>query len=177
LHTPYDIDALIPLFNQYPLAALTIHSRTADQGYGGNVDIDRFEKCLEQLTVPVVYNGDINTLADYRCIRDRFGSRIAGVMIGRGLIADPFLAEEILGIAPIRGPERSERFWEFHDELVKRFVCRPAGRTFVLGRIKELWTYWKNPLMLPIETVRKIRKTADLAEYAGIVGEIRLQDR
>ena len=85
---------LIPLFNRFDLDELIIHPRTAVQMYEGDVDLDMFERCLNLSRHGVVYNGDIYSTEDFNVLSGRF-RQINSWMIGRGLIANPFLAEEI----------------------------------------------------------------------------------
>ena len=64
----------------------------------------------ERLGLPVVANGDIWTLADFRRCRDATGCR--HFMLGRGALADPRLARRVaaeLGLAP-RADEREPPF-------------------------------------------------------------------
>ena len=52
---------LMPIFNRYPLAALTIHARTARQMYSGKCDTVAFEAACSTSSNPVIYNGDFNS--------------------------------------------------------------------------------------------------------------------
>ena len=85
---------LIPVFNRYPLKRIIVHPRTGVQMYAGTVDLDAFESCLANITHPVVYNGDIHNLDRFRALEARF-DKVSGWMVGRGILADPFLAETI----------------------------------------------------------------------------------
>ena len=42
-----EILALLPIFNRYPLDEVIVHPRTGKQMYGGEPNLDMFEKCLE----------------------------------------------------------------------------------------------------------------------------------
>ena len=85
---------LIPIFNRFDLDDLIIHPRTAAQMYGGDVDLEMFERCLNLSKHRVVYNGDIYSMEDFNTLASRF-QQVKTWMIGRGLIGNPFLAEEI----------------------------------------------------------------------------------
>ncbi len=82
-------------------AWLTIHARTRTQGYAPPVFWPHIGAVRERLGIPVVANGDIWTLADFRRCRDETGCR--HFMLGRGALADPMLARRIaaeLGLVP-----------------------------------------------------------------------------
>jgi tRNA-dihydrouridine synthase C len=82
-------------------AWITVHARTRTQGYAPPVFWPLVGRVREQLRVPVVANGDIRTLADFRRCRDETGCR--HFMLGRGALADPHLARGVaadLGLVP-----------------------------------------------------------------------------
>ena len=88
-------------------AWITIHARTRTQGYAPPVYWPLIGRVREQLPIPVVANGDIRTVEDFRRCREETGCR--HFMLGRGALADPRLARRIaaeLGLVP--PPERLE---------------------------------------------------------------------
>jgi tRNA-dihydrouridine synthase C len=79
---------------------LTVHARTRAQGYAPPVYWPLVGRVREQLTIPVVANGDIRTLDDFRRCRDETGC--LHFMLGRGALANPGLARRVaveLGLA------------------------------------------------------------------------------
>jgi tRNA-dihydrouridine synthase C len=80
---------------------LTIHGRTRMAGYAPPVYWGRIGRVRERLNLPVVANGDIWNLADFRRCREETGC--VHFMLGRGAIADPRLAPAVaveLGLIP-----------------------------------------------------------------------------
>jgi len=74
-------------------AELTVHARTKVEGYGPPARWEALAPLREALTIPLIANGDIRTLADYhRCIE---ASGCIDVMLGRGAVSDPSLAMQI----------------------------------------------------------------------------------
>ena len=63
------------------------------QQYKGEVNMEGFTAFYEACRHPVIYNGDILTIEDIRCITEKF-PKLTGVMIGRGLLANPALGWE-----------------------------------------------------------------------------------
>lgn len=79
---------------------ITIHGRTRVAGYAPPIHWEPIGKVRERLGIPVVANGDIWTLDDFRRCRDATGS--THFMLGRGALADPRLARRVaaeLGLA------------------------------------------------------------------------------
>jgi tRNA-dihydrouridine synthase C len=75
------------------VAALVVHARTKIEGYRPPAHWEWIARVRETVSVPVIANGEIWSVADY--VRCREVSGCADVMIGRGAIADPFLARRI----------------------------------------------------------------------------------
>ncbi len=127
----------LPLIQRFPLRELCVHPRTARQMYEGTVDLDAFARVAEACTLPLVYNGDIRTLADFRRLSARF-PQVTRWMLGRGVVANPFLAESIRAGHDMRD---LGRFRAWHDDLLGRFAATAPGDHALLGHLKELWSY------------------------------------
>ncbi len=154
---------LIPVFNRYPLARVIIHPRTGVQMYGGTVDLETFQTCLAHISHPVCYNGDIHDRAGFRQLQSRFPG-VSGWMLGRGLLANPFLCEMIQHDTPCidNGPAR---FAGFHDDLVAAYLDRFSGPGHVLDRMKGFWGYFAAGLVNGARILKKIRKAGSLDRY------------
>jgi tRNA-dihydrouridine synthase C len=72
---------------------ITIHARTRTQGYAPPVCWPLIGEVRERLNIPVIANGDIRTIDDFRRCRDESGCR--HFMLGRGALADPRLPKRI----------------------------------------------------------------------------------
>ena len=74
-------------------ALIAVHGRTRAQLYSGVADWDMITKVKQQLSVPVIANGDITGgEAALKCLK-RTGAD--GVMIGRSVFGDPWVFEEV----------------------------------------------------------------------------------
>ena len=74
-------------------AMVAVHGRTRSMLYSGTADWDAIHKVKEQLTIPVIANGDITSgEAAVRCLK-RTGAD--GVMIGRSVFGDPWIFQEV----------------------------------------------------------------------------------
>ena len=74
-------------------ALVTVHGRTRSMLYSGTADWDMIHKVKQQLSIPVIANGDITDGgAAVRCLK-RTGAD--GLMIGRSVFGDPWIFEEV----------------------------------------------------------------------------------
>ncbi|MBR5538038.1 MAG: tRNA-dihydrouridine synthase family protein [Clostridia bacterium] len=151
---------LLEIFDRYPIALLTVHPRLRRQFYKGKPDLEAFLAALEGVHLPLCYNGDIFTVEDARALRQRFPT-VEQLMVGRGLVANPALAREIRGGAPLTGAELRQ----FHDSLLEGYCACILGEVNILHKMKELWNYWACLFPEDKKGVKALRKSRDLAEY------------
>jgi len=168
LKDPDDIFELMPILNRYPLAELIIHPRTGAQMYEGNVDLDRFEQCLNLSKHPVVYNGDIASPDTFRKLRSRFPS-VTRFMIGRGLLSDPFLAEAIQFGLSRPYEEKVRVLFAFHNDLLACYAKRLSGPSHLLNKMKEVWTYLGGFLEMSDRLRKRIKKARHMDRYHDAV--------
>ncbi|HUZ06850.1 MAG TPA: tRNA-dihydrouridine synthase [Candidatus Paceibacterota bacterium] len=77
------------------VAAIFVHGRTREQGFGGTVNLAGIRKVVEAVkTIPVIGNGDIITPQAAEKMLDETGC--AGVSIGRGAFYDPWIFKRTL---------------------------------------------------------------------------------
>jgi len=158
-----DIFRLLPVIDQYPLSEIIIHPRTGLQRYEGPVDLDAFEDCLAVIRHPVVYNGDIRTVGDFRRLSQRF-DRVHAWMIGRWCLADPFLPSRITtGVDNIQ--DKIYRMQRFHEALFEAYNSVLYGPSHVLNKMKGLWRYFSLPFEDCKKTMKKIKKTRRPDQY------------
>lgn len=86
--------ALTQMLNDSAVSYITMHPRLGKQQYKGMLDFDGFEQFLGKTTKPIVFNGDIDSVLKAEDIIQRY-PHLKGLMIGRGLLANPLLAIEI----------------------------------------------------------------------------------
>ena len=72
---------------------LTVHGRTRLQGYNGLADWDWIGKAAAAAKIPVIGNGDVNSVDVARERIDNYG--VAGVAIGRGAMHNPWIFGQI----------------------------------------------------------------------------------
>lgn len=75
------------------IALLTIHGRTRACRFNGSAEYDTIAEVVENLSIPVIANGDIVSVNDARNVLDY--TKAAGIMIGRGIRGQPWLIKEL----------------------------------------------------------------------------------
>ena len=73
-------------------SAITVHGRTRAQGYSGVVDLDIIKQVKENVSIPVIGNGDIKSCFDAKYMLNY--TNCDAVMIGRGILGNPWLIKE-----------------------------------------------------------------------------------
>lgn len=74
--------------------AIAIHPRTRSQGYSGNADWSVIKRVKECVNIPVIGNGDINSVLDAKKMFEETGCD--AVMVGRGTLGNPYLIKQIV---------------------------------------------------------------------------------
>lgn len=70
-----------------------LHARTKEQMYSGKADWNHIKILKENLSIPVIANGDIFCVEDFVKVIDK--TKADGVMLARGAMGNPFLFKEI----------------------------------------------------------------------------------
>ncbi|MGN0161758.1 MAG: tRNA dihydrouridine synthase [Lachnospiraceae bacterium] len=155
---------LMEIYNRYPIHELIIHPRVQKEMYRGNVHMDEFDRAFKESRCPVCYNGDIRTLKDYERIVTMYPN-LSAVMIGRGLLTDPFLVEKIKG----REGMTKEFVRKFYRELYDDYRLEMSGDKDVLFKMKELWVYQMHAFKDGERVAKSVLKAQSRGEFlAGI---------
>jgi len=163
-----ELERLIPIFNQFPIVEMTVHPRLGTQMYKGEVNLDGFETALALSKIPVVYNGDIYTKEDFERISKRF-PQVESFMLGCGLFANPFLAEEIKGSNDYSMEERFGKLKAFHNELLESYKVRLSGDAHLIRKMCEHWHYLADSLPNGKQFYKKLKKVKSLDAYEALV--------
>ena len=75
-------------------SAICVHPRTRSQGYSGKADWSIIKDVKNNVSIPVIGNGDIKTPLDAKTMLDETGCD--AVMIGRGVLGNPWLIKNTI---------------------------------------------------------------------------------
>lgn len=151
---------VLPLLDVIKPTQVTVHPRIGTQKYRGELNMEQFGLLLKQSPYPVIYNGEITSHDDITEIFDQFPT-LSGIMMGRGLVAHPYLTATNPSI---------ETLQQFHDELLNTYCeIYTGGDAQIVNKMKSLWE-----LFLP-EADHKARKTIkkshSIEQYASAAQE------
>ena len=161
----------IPILDKYPLKNIAIHARLGKQLYKGGVDLEGFQKALDTTKHLLYYNGDITTVERFNEMKERFPN-INHFMIGRGLIADPFLPSMIKNNTTAYPENRLEIFSKFHDTIYQQYGEYLSGDKHTLLKMLSFWEYFSTTFSNPHKTFKKIKKAKNIYTYETAVREI-----
>ncbi|WP_339920685.1 tRNA-dihydrouridine synthase family protein [uncultured Flavobacterium sp.] len=169
--TTEEILDVFPILEKYPIKNVAIHARIGKQLYKGGVHLDAFQACVDNTKLKLYYNGDITSVAKFHEMQARFPT-IDHWMIGRGLIADPFLPSMIKSNSLEYPKNKMELFSEFHDTLNAGYSESLSGSTHILLKMHHLWEYFSVIFSNPHKVHKKIKKTQSIRNYEAAVKEI-----
>ncbi len=167
-----EILAFVDAFNSLNFSEIIIHPRIGKQMYTGEASLDKFKKLIPVINKPLVYNGDIFTVDKYLHVADCLSdaNNKVSIMLGRGLLTNPFLAEDIKHID--NETDRKVRLHNFVVDLYAGRLRHAGGSPKIIGSMKELWKYMMNIFDDPQNVWRKVKKVNHLDEYEDAVGII-----
>lgn len=143
-------------------SAITVHARTRSQGYGGKANLDIIKNVKENVSIPVIGNGDVKTKEDFDYMLEYTGCD--AVMIGRGLLGNPWLIKKILNNDfEITKEDRIEMIKK-HLSLLKTYKSEKLALLEI--RSNAIW-YLKglpNTAMLK-QNICKAKNEKELIEY------------
>ena len=163
-HAPDEILSVIPVLNSYPLKNIIIHARTADMMYRGRVNINAFKEALNISRHPVIYNGDITHYDDIKLLSS-VSSEVSGWMLGRGLLTNPFLVEEINFNSELPSDIKLARLKKFLEELLDAYMSVLQSPAHVLDHMHGIWSYISLHFENGKKIEKRIKKTAGINHY------------
>ena len=164
---PEEFGAILEVYNRYPLAELIVHPRVMRQLYRGQADRDAFEAALPACKAPVCYNGDITVPEDFAALAARWPG-LAGLMAGRGLIADPALLRRARG-----GPAASkEELRGYFAELYTGYTAAFGSPQAAISRMKAHWHEASGLFEGADKLAKQLKKLRDPWEYEVTVSQL-----
>lgn len=152
---------------------IVIHGRTRVQGYEPPAHWEPIGRVNAKLGIPIVANGDIWSIDDFRACRNVTGCR--HFMLGRGALVDPFLSHRIareLGLGPSRPAPQSD--WRSLLRLLQQYSDAHYGRNdrATLARMKQ-WLAMANRhgTFRRFDCVKRVQSIDDLMALLASVDQ------
>lgn len=141
---PQQLFELLPVLAEAGVDFLILHPRTVTQQFKGRADHTITTAAVKCSPLPIIANGDITTAAEGRQVLS--ATRAAGLMLGRGALADPLLFQRLRNRAPaVDSPqERRGLATRLLRELLPRYQRRYCGQAQVLAKLRSLLPYLQN---------------------------------
>lgn len=162
---------LLKVYEKYEFCEIIIHPRLRSDFYKNNIHMEAFLSACKELKQKLIYNGDIKTLEDNVILNKNLPSnRVFGIMIGRGLVRNPFLAESIKKKDNIYDIDKAV---EFLNDIVNEYLSLDFGERNTLFKLKEIWGMMLGDNEKYTKILKKIRKSNTVKEYNLVVNEFK----
>ncbi len=164
---PHQLFELLPIYEGCGVDYLILHPRTVVQKYSGQANHSLTIEAAGRIKLPVIANGDINTAAIGQKLLQE--SAVAGLMLGRGALADPRLFQRIRKQLPDRVDEGRRRrdLAEFIADLMPRYLVKFCGERQALMKLKDILNF------IPDECLQrdlgKLKRTTTVARFLALL--------
>ncbi len=122
-------------------SAVTVHGRTRQQMYSGEVDLATIAAVKQAVKIPVIANGDIIDGKSAKEMLDKTGCDM--VMIGRGALGNPFIFEAVNayleGGEILTPPTLEDRLSLMREEVRRMLIYKDERRAFLEARTHVGW--------------------------------------
>jgi tRNA-dihydrouridine synthase B len=156
-------------------SAVAVHGRTAAQSYTGTADWSLVAEIAERLTIPVFGSGDCIEPAQ---IVDRLQAGVDGVLVGRGVLRNPWILAQAADLAAGRElsePTLADR-GRFLLDYMDLLLAENGYERWVINKIRALGTWYTkgvvngSHLRTAINSAESIDRLRDLIrEFFGLV--------
>lgn len=158
-------------FEKVGVAAVTVHGRTREQGFGGGVNHAGIRRVVEAVErIPVFGNGDVRTVADAaRMIAD---TGCHGIAIGRGALADPWVFRRL--DSWVRTGDPGPR-GTYHERLafmrlhLRRLVEWKGEEKYGCVQFRKVATWYTRALRLPKRVQQGLVMLANLRQFDELI--------
>jgi tRNA-dihydrouridine synthase B len=171
-------------------AAVTIHGRTAEQSYSGVADWDLVANVARHLTVPVFGSGDC---IEPRQVIERMQSGVSGVLVGRGVLRNPWVIAQAADMLGGRDPrvvsmaDRRRFLLDYIDLLLNERVDEAEGfrhvasaqdssgvaargrEKWVINKLRALCTWFSKGLESASDLRVRMNAATSISEVRAIV--------
>jgi len=167
---PQQIFSLLPLFETAGVDFLVLHPRTVVQEYEGLADHSITTRVVQETGLPVIANGDVRTVEGGLRVLEQ--TKAAGLMLGRGAIADPLLFQRIR-TETVSQPDRRERATMLRHYLIgllERYQGIFCGEQQILGKVKTVFATMDDPDFA--KQIKGLKKARTIQQFSSLVAQL-----
>ena len=157
------------MLNSSCLKHLTVHPRIGKQMYKGEVDMDAFNEVYSSIHIPIIYNGDVTSMEQVSSLLERYPG-LHGIMMGRGLLARPTLAQECLMGKEMPHEQRMSILMQMHEDMLGYCTRKYKVDSQILLHIHAFWEYQES--QLERKTWKKIMKAGNMKNYLEAIRKL-----
>ena len=158
---------LLPIYQNAGIDFLILHPRTVVQQYSGWADHDLTTEAARQTSLPIIANGDINSAATGQRLLQK--TKVAGLMLGRGALADPWLFQRIRGELPgeVNEAQRRSDLFELLTDLLPRYLVKFCGERQALMKLKDLLNFIPDDCLQ--RDLGKLKRATTIAGFSALL--------
>ena len=160
---------VLPILNDLPLKQIVLHPRIGIQQYKGELDLASFEAFRAVCRHPLLFNGEVRTVEQIREIQHRYPD-LAGLMIGRGLLARPSLAVEYATNTTWDWPKRKRLLLSMHEQLRGVYAGIVNSEEQLHSKLRLFWEYMESEL--DRKSYKRIMKSGNLKNFLKAVEQL-----
>ena len=152
-------------------SAITVHPRTREQRYGETADWDLIRQVKDELSIPVIGNGDIRSCYDAKRMLDE--TNCDAVMIGRGVLGNPWLIRECIDYLD-NGVEPKKVTIEERIAMIKKhaeLLSKNKSEKIAMHKMRTHAAYYLKNQYRSIEIKPKIFKMNTKEELYSLLDE------
>jgi len=144
-------------------ALVAVHARTKTQGLRGEADWEAIAQVRQAVSIPVIGNGDVRTVADIERLKTYTGCQ--GVMIGRGAIGNPWIFSRL-----DRDQVPVEQVLDVLEKHLERMVSF-FGPQLGLTRFRKHCLRYLSPYGIDPQLRFSLMTARNPDEFRGLLGE------
>src|SRR5438876_1619181 len=159
--------ALARMVEDAGAAAIAVHGRTAAQSYSGSADWDLVARIAGDLTIPVFGSGDC---VEPEQIVERLASGVDGVLVGRGVLRNPWILAQAADLAAGRAAREVSMAarGRFLLDYIDLLIAENGYERWVINKIRALGSWYTKGVL----NGSHLRTAVNSAESLGSLREL-----
>lgn len=165
-----EIWPVLDVLNHHDIKEIIVHPRIGKQMYKGDVYSSLIPQIIANSKHQIAYNGDLRTSGQVHAVMTD-NPQITHLMIGRGLLYNPFLANEVKGVKYDEQKKR-QKLLELIAQVGEYQLGRLQGAAHFLLKMQTYWDYWSYMFEDQHKVCKMMKKCRSVEEYADKVQDI-----